>query len=43
MLLRIAVVDCQGGGIGVAIAKRLRDEFLEWVEELIKRVRELVK
>lgn len=32
MLLRIAVVDGQGGGIGSAIVKRLRDEFLEGIE-----------
>lgn len=32
MLLRIAVVDGQGGGIGAAIVRRLRDEFQEGVE-----------
>lgn len=32
MLLRIAVVDGQGGGIGAAIVRRLRDELQEGVE-----------
>lgn len=32
MPLRIAVIDGQGGGIGAAIVKRLRDEFQEEVE-----------
>jgi NAD(P)-dependent dehydrogenase (short-subunit alcohol dehydrogenase family) len=32
MPLRIAVVDGQGGGIGAAIVKRLRDELPEGVE-----------
>ena len=32
MLLRIAVVDGQGGGIGAAIVKRLRDELQEGIE-----------
>ncbi|HLB05597.1 MAG TPA: DUF3842 family protein [Thermodesulfobacteriota bacterium] len=32
MPLRIAVIDGQGGGIGAAIVKRLRDELQEGVE-----------
>lgn len=32
MTLRIAVIDGQGGGIGAAIVKRLRDELQEGVE-----------
>lgn len=32
MPLRIAVIDGQGGGIGAAIVKRLRDEIQEEVE-----------
>lgn len=32
MILRIAVIDGQGGGIGAAIVKRLRDDLQEGVE-----------
>lgn len=32
MPLKIAVIDGQGGGIGAAIVKRLRDDFKEEVE-----------
>ena len=32
MALRIAVIDGQGGGIGAAIVKRVRDELPEGVE-----------
>lgn len=34
MPLRIAVIDGQGGGIGAAIVKRLRDDLQEGVEIL---------
>ncbi|MBM4140628.1 MAG: DUF3842 family protein, partial [Nitrospira sp.] len=33
-MLRIAVVDGQGGGIGSLIVKRLRDEFGDTIEIL---------
>lgn len=32
MILRIAVIDGQGGGIGAAIVKRLRDDLQEKVD-----------
>lgn len=55
MPLRIAVIDGQGGGIGAAIVKRLRDELHEGigviareplphlVEGLSKRVKEMLR
>ena len=37
-MLRIAVVDGQGGGIGSLIVKRLKDEFGETLEIIAPRV-----